>query len=41
MVLVLLTDTGEIAHNLDAQLTEELAVANTRALKDLRGTESA
>ena len=39
VVLVLLTDTGKVADNLDAELAEQVAVANTRALKDLRAAE--
>ena len=40
VVLVLLTDTREVADDLDAELAQELAVADTRALEDLRGTQS-
>lgn len=40
MVLVFFTDTRKVADDLDAELAEELAIANTRALEDLGSTES-
>lgn len=40
MVLVLLANARKVADDLDTELAEEVAVADPRALKDLRGTES-
>ena len=36
MILVFFTHAGEVTDDLDTELTEQLAVADTRALEDLR-----
>ena len=41
VVLVLFTDARKIAHDLDSKITEELCVADTRALEDLGRAECA
>ena len=38
--MILFTDTGQIAHDLDTKLAEEVTVADTRALKDLGRAQS-